>query len=101
MLTKKFSQALQFNNVKADVGSSKYEPVKWRVFKKSLRTKQKIKEAGLENEIDDSVEVEANYKLRKIVGYGATSTVFKAHKYDRVEDATGSFIVDGVIELEE
>ena len=30
---------------------------------------QKIKEAGLENEIDDCIEVETNYKIKKIVEY--------------------------------
>ena len=40
---------------------------------------QKIREAGLEKEIDDSIEVEANYKIKKIVGYGATSVVYKAY----------------------
>jgi hypothetical protein len=40
---------------------------------------QKIKEAGLENEIDDCIEVENNYKIKKIVGYGATSVVYKAY----------------------
>lgn len=41
---------------------------------------QKIKEAGLEKEIDDSIEVETDYKIKKIVGYGATSVVYKAYQ---------------------
>ena len=66
-----------------------------------MKTKQKIKEAGLENEIDNTIEVEANYNLRKIVGYGATSTVLKAQKFERYEDAIGSGPEEGTIELEE
>ena len=90
MLTKKFSHILQFNPLKNDKGKDmpgRLEKIKFRDFKKSVKTMQKIKEAGLENEIEDSIEVEANYKIKKIVGYGATSTVYKAHMYDRAEDA--------------
>jgi len=50
---------------------------------------QKIKEAGLEKEIEDSITVESAYKIKKIVGYGATSTVYKAYKYDNPADAKG------------
>ena len=46
---------------------------------------QKIREAGLEKEIDDSIEVEANYKIKKIVGYGATSVVYKAYHNKNTE----------------
>ena len=87
MLTKKFAHVLQFCPSKGSdhihsADQSRLEKIKFREFKKSLRTMQKIKDAGLEKEIDDCVEVEANYKIKKIVGYGATSTVYKAHMYD-------------------
>ena len=89
MLVKKFSHILQFNPLKGDAKeqTGRMEKIKFREFKKSVRTMQKIKEAGLENEIEDSIEVEANYKIKKIVGYGATSTVYKAYMYNKVEDA--------------
>ena len=58
MLTKKFNSVLQFDTIKVD-GQNKVQPVQWREFKKSDSTKRKIKEAGLENEIDDTVDVEA------------------------------------------
>lgn len=93
MLTKKFAHILQFNPLKNEKGKDmpgRLEKIKFRDFKKSVKTMQKIKEAGLENEIEDSIEVEANYKIKKIVGYGATSTVYKAHMYDKAEDALGS-----------
>jgi hypothetical protein len=37
-----------------------------------------IKRAGLEDKIESSIEVEENYQIKKVVGYGATSTVYKA-----------------------
>lgn len=37
-----------------------------------------IKDAGLEKEIDAAIVTEKNFKIRKIVGYGATSVVYKA-----------------------
>ena len=89
MLSKKFAHVLQFNPIKAEKGESKgrMEKIKYRDFKKSTRTMRKIKQAGLENEIEDSIEVEANYKITKIVGYGATSTVYKAKMFSNREDA--------------
>lgn len=33
----------------------------------------------MEKEIDDSIEVEVAYRIKKIVGYGATSVVYKAY----------------------
>ena len=93
MLSKKFAHVLQFtpkkeqdsSNIKPD-NQSRMEKIKFREYKKSLKTMQKIKEAGLEKEIDDTVVVEANYKIKKIVGYGATSTVYKAHMYENTAD---------------
>jgi len=37
-----------------------------------------IKDAGLENEIGASISTEKSYKIKKIVGYGATSVVYKS-----------------------
>lgn len=76
------------------------EKIKFREFKKSTRTLKKIKDAGLENEIDDSIEVEANYKITKIVGYGATSTVYKAKMYNNPEDALQEKETDDLLEGE-
>ena len=88
MFTKKFQHILQFNPMKSKDGQDnrgRMEKIKFREFKKSSKTMQKIKEAGLENEIDDSIEVEANYKIKKIVGYGATSVVYKAYHFKNGE----------------
>jgi len=84
MFTKKFQHILQFNPMKSKDGvdnRGRLEKIKFREFKKSSKTMQKIKEAGLENEIDDSIEVEQTYKIKKIVGYGATSVVYKAYQF--------------------
>lgn len=40
-----------------------------------------IKKAGLDEKIDRSIVVEDNYLIKKIVGYGSTCTVYKAHLY--------------------
>ena len=77
------------------------EKIKFREFKKSTRTMKKIKEAGLENEIEDSIEVEANYKITKIVGYGATSTVYKAKIYTTAEEAMAEKETDDLLEGEQ
>lgn len=93
MLTKKFNHILQFNPLKSHDGvdtRGRLEKIKFREFKKSSKTMQKIREAGLEKEIDDSIEVEASYKIKKIVGYGATSVVYKAYhvkEQDGADDA--------------
>lgn len=90
MLTKKFNHILQFNPLKSKDGielRGRLDKIKFREFKKSSKTMQKIREAGLEKEIGDSIEVEANYKIKKIVGYGATSVVYKAyHVKDQAVD---------------
>ena len=103
MLTKKFQHILQFNPMKSKEGidnRGRLEKIKFREFKKSSKTMQKIREAGLEKEIDDSIEVEANYKIKKIVGYGATSTVYKAHMYDHALANTGNAETD-LVEVDE
>lgn len=40
-----------------------------------------LKRAGLLDKIDKEIEVEDNYQIKKVVGYGATSTVYKAHYF--------------------
>ena len=83
MLVKKYPNVLLYNSIKTlnDLDKTeRLEKVKFREFKKSDKTMQKIKEAGLENEIDDCIEVETTYKIKKIVGYGATSVVYKAYQ---------------------
>lgn len=37
-----------------------------------------FKQSGMEKEIDQFVEVESNYCVKKILGFGATSVVYKA-----------------------
>ena len=61
---------------------------------------KKIKEAGLENEIEDSIEVEANYKITKIVGYGATSTVYKAKMFANTDEAMAEKETEDLLEGE-
>lgn len=81
MLTKQFGNVLYFNPLSNQGQGSKqqrFEKIKFRKFEKSSKTLQKIKEAGLQNEIDDYIEVENHYRIKKIVGYGATSVVYKA-----------------------
>ena len=43
---------------------------------------QKIKSAGLENYIGQSVVVEDKYCLQSVIGYGATSAVYRAETYE-------------------
>ena len=65
MLTKQFNNVLYFNPIDGQ-DKKKYEKIKFRKFEKSSKTLQKIKEAGLQNEIDDFIEVENHYKIKKI-----------------------------------
>lgn len=61
-----------------DLNQEKLQKIKYHTFEKSKETMKYIKDAGLENEIDSSIVTEKNFKIRKIVGYGATSVVYKA-----------------------
>ena len=87
MLSSKFSHVLKFNPVPsadreakydAEIEGEKMKKIKFHTFEKSKETLKYIKEAGLENEIGANIVTERNYKIRKIVGYGATSVVYKA-----------------------
>jgi hypothetical protein len=49
-----------------------------------------IREAGLEDMIDSNIEVEENYKIKKVVGFGATSTVYKAFYYENEKNNISS-----------
>ena len=83
MFQKRFPNVLTSNKVRStkhEDNTGKLEKIKFKEFKKSEKTMQRIKEAGLENEIDDCIEVEDCYKIKKIVGYGATSVVYKAYR---------------------
>ena len=85
MLTKFYEVLTSDKKVNPTNGSTLTVPINWCVFEKSAEVKKKVKSAGLADEIVDSIVVEDTYQLRKVVGYGATSTVFKAHKYDKGE----------------
>ena len=39
---------------------------------------EKIKEANLEKYIGEKIEVESKYNIKNILGYGATSVVYRA-----------------------
>ena len=60
-------------------------PVKWREFKTGKQAKQLCNDAGLE--LDDSIEVESYFTIKKVVGYGSSSTVFKAYMHEKEEAA--------------
>ena len=89
MFLHKYKDTLYFNQA-SESGDQGMERIKYRKFQKSNLTKQQIKEAGLEKEIDDFVEVESNYKIKKIVGYGATSVVYKAYTLPESKDKRNS-----------
>lgn len=87
MLNTKFGFVLSYNpiNLPSDEHQADLEQdgeqlkrIKFHTFEKSKETMKYIKEAGLENEIGASIVTEKNFKIRKIVGYGATSVVYKA-----------------------
>jgi len=81
MLIKKFENVLSYDTVKTVQGANKLEllqSIAFKEFEKSQGTMEKIREAGLEKYIGDKVEVEDKYTIRKILGYGATSVVYKA-----------------------
>ena len=74
MLTKQFANVLYFNPIESKSkqgGDTKprYEKIKFRKFEKSTKTIQRIKDAGLQNEIDDFIQVESNYRIKKIGKY--------------------------------
>lgn len=68
MLTKQFNNVLFFNPSQSSNAQDKQrlDKVKYRKFEKSSKTIQKIKDAGLQNEIDDFIEVENHYRIKKI-----------------------------------
>ena len=70
MLTKQFANVLYFNPINNKMGGAepkpRYEKIKFRKFEKSSKTIQRIKDAGLQNEIDDFIQVENNYRIKKI-----------------------------------
>ena len=43
----------------------------------------KIKKAGLDKYITESVLVEAKYVIKSLIGYGATSAVYKAEYIEK------------------
>lgn len=85
MLTKNFSSVLKNDTFRHITGQNVQQPVKWLEFKKSKRAKATMEHAGFDQQVDDSIQVEANFTIKKIVGYGSSSTVFKAFVYDSVD----------------
>lgn len=72
MFSKQYKNVLFFNPGKNDKSPKDCEhkhKIKFRKFEKSARTMELVREAGLENEIDDFIEVEGNYKIKKIGKY--------------------------------
>ena len=94
MLTKNFAQVLQNDTLRHVSGANVQVPVKWREFKTGKNAKQLCSDAGLE--VDDSIEVESYFTIKKIVGYGSSSTVFKAHMHEKEEAARAE---NSVIEI--
>ena len=95
MFTTQFNKVLLFNPIREnnsktekqkDEYSGRFQKVQHRKYENSAQTMQKIKNAGLDCEIDDVIEVEKKYRIQKIVGYGATSVVYKAHQSPTDED---------------
>jgi hypothetical protein len=84
MYQKKFCHVLKFNQIQNsnDHGCKKrLIKIKYDENIKSDHTMSLIKKAGLIDKIDKSIIVEDNYIIKKIVGYGSTCTVYKAHYY--------------------
>lgn len=73
MLSVKFSDVLHFDKE----GNEKKE-IPFRKFEMSKKTLQTFKISGLCEDIDSYIQVEGNYQIEKIVGYGATSIVYRA-----------------------
>jgi|TARA_B110000305_G_C18985930_1_gene423827 hypothetical protein len=74
MLTKQFAKVLLCKG-------NTNERIQYRKFENSPDTLKKIKEAGLQEDIEKFIEVEDIYSIDKIVGYGATSVCYKATKH--------------------
>lgn len=99
MLNTKFNYVLKYNpqpysdkdrKPDAEIGGDKLKKIKYHTFEKSEETLKYIKEAGLEKEIGSSIVTEKNYKIKKIVGYGATSVVYKAsHQHEVLSHKDG------------
>ena len=75
MLTKQFAKVLLCKG-------NTNERIQYRKFENSQDTLRKIKEAGLQEDIEKYIEVEDIYSIDKIVGYGATSVCYKATKHN-------------------
>ena len=78
MLNEHFADVLKYQDAEEGESRQNLKPISYRMFEKTKDAKVYIKEMGLENEIDGTIEVEDDYKITKIVGFGATSVVYKA-----------------------
>ena len=100
MFTTQFNKVLLFNPIRENSPTEKgqgeyngrFQKVQHRKYENSVQTIQKIKDAGLDCDIDDVIEVEKKYRIQKIVGYGATSVVYKAHQSLTDDDVKSSKI---------
>lgn len=83
MLSKQFGNTLYYNQV-GEGESAKLRKIKYTYYPsnhKNLVTS----DPNLATEIDAEVDVESCFRIKKIVGYGATSVVYKA-SYDPETD---------------
>ena len=90
MLVSKYENVLLYDVAKARHGHKRIqllEKIKFRQFQKSEKTMEKIRKAGLDRYIGNNVVVEAKYAIKSLIGYGATSAVYKA---EQIEKPTGS-----------
>ena len=55
-----------------------HKRIEFKRFEQSKKTMETLKGQGLDSKIDNYIDVESNYDIKKIVGYGATSVVYKA-----------------------
>ena len=81
MLPKEFSDLLKYHAVRRGAhqdGAETPQKIEFRRFEQSKKTMQTLRSSGLDSKIDNYIDVESNYEIQKIIGYGATSVVYKA-----------------------
>ena len=81
MLIQPFKNVLHYDTFKTKADGKTVETlqeIQFKQFENSKQIMERIKEANLEKYIGESVEVESKYSIKHIVGYGATSVVYKA-----------------------
>ena len=71
-----------------DKGQSVYEPVTFTTYPVDHLIFKEIYDPFLCEQLKSPIVVESNYQLKKIVGYGATSVVFKATRMHSIDKKT-------------